>query len=91
MPPTFIKWNGSPVQMKMSTLAWAGMALTSVFMVLEASAQELRQPLSVRPVGFNYANFEANAAPDEKASESIGSGAIKPVSLASPACSEPAQ
>lgn len=49
--------------MKMSTLAWAGV-LSCTLLVSGATAQQLRQPLSVRPIGFNYNNYQdgANAA-----------------------------
>jgi len=46
--------------MKMSTLAWTGLLICS-FMISGATA-ELKQPLSVKPIGFNYNNFQDEAA-----------------------------
>ena len=48
--------------MKMSFYAWAG-ALSCVFLAGGGlQAQELMQPLSVRPVGFNYNNLSDESA-----------------------------
>ena len=52
--------------MNMSTLAWTGMLVSSL-LISSASAQ-LRQPLSVQPIGFNYNNYQ-DAAPSAEAVE----------------------
>ena len=49
--------------MKMSTLAWTG-ALCCTLLVGGATAQQLSQPLSVRPIGFNYNNFQETSPSD---------------------------
>lgn len=43
--------------MKMSTFIWTGVISCAV-LVSGATAQQLKQPLSVRPIGFNYNNFQ---------------------------------
>ena len=71
--------------MKMSTLTVFGTAL-SLLLISGANAQQLTQPLSVRPIGFNYNNYQdaeaaspSDVVPDapaaEAAAESVGSGA----------------
>jgi len=68
--------------MKMTSIAWAGL-LTCSILAGGTQGQDLKQPLSVRPIGFNYNNFTEGAAPPASAGQVI-SQIVDPVNSAVP-------
>lgn len=67
--------------MNMSTLAWTGI-LSCTLLVSGASAQQLKQPLSVSPVGFNYNNYQQGTAvpsPAKTIATGVEATALTPV------------
>ena len=60
--------------MKMSNLIWTALLSCTLF-VSGVTAQTLKQPLSVQPVGFNYDNYQqGTAVPAPTTTNTIGTG-----------------
>ena len=78
--PSHVEWESR--SMKMSTLVWTGV-LTCTLLVSGAAAQQLQQPLSVRPVGFNYNNYQ-NGEVTTSPSDIVGSAVAESRPVAAP-------
>lgn len=74
--------------MKMSTMAWTGMFFCS-FMISGVNA-ELKQPLSVQPIGFNYNNFQESAPAAEAVVEAVPAAEQHAMSVPAPVAADSA-